>query len=126
MLDRCYGENRSDNHNYKARGITVCDRWRASFEAFLFDMGERPSGTTLERVDNDGNYQASNCTWATAEQQGRNRRTNRRLTFNGKTMCLKEWAIETGIGYTTLHQRLRAGWTTEEALGTPLGERKTK
>lgn len=120
MKDRCYGDGRSDYHNYRGRGITVCKRWRDSFIAFLSDMGSRPDNTSLERIDNDGNYEPDNCCWATPEEQGRNRRTNRLLTLNGRTMCLKEWAEETGIAVTTLHQRLRKGWTVEKALATPV------
>jgi len=124
MLDRCYGKNRPDGHIYKSRGIAVCEIWRGSFEAFLSDMGKRPSGTSLERINNDGNYEPGNCCWATPEQQGRNRRTNRNLTMNGQTMCMKDWAKAAGINETTLCERLRAGWSVEKSLSTPARKRR--
>jgi hypothetical protein len=125
MLDRCYGSSRSDNHIYQGRGITVCDRWKASFEAFLSDMGERPEGKTLDRYpDNDGNYEPGNVRWATNEEQGRNRRTNRILTHEGRSMCMKDWAIETGIPVTTLCERLRTGWPIELALTRPVRQKR--
>lgn len=126
MLDRCYGEHRTDNHNYKARGIIVCERWRHSFEAFLADMGERPSRRhSIERIDNDGHYEPGNCCWATPEQQGRNRRTNHNMTMNGQTMCLKDWANKVGIRETTLWARLKAGWSIEKSLSAPVRKRRT-
>lgn len=73
MKARCFRENRDDYRNYGARGITVCDRWLV-FENFLEDMGVKPLGTTLERINNDGNYEPGNCMWATRTTQSRNRR----------------------------------------------------
>ena len=81
MLARCRYPDRDTNNKHVNRGIKVCDRWSDSFENFLADMGERPNGTTIDRIDNDGNYELGNCRWATACQQARNRR-NARLDFN--------------------------------------------
>lgn len=119
MCQRCDG-SLSKGHKslkyYAERGIVVCERWR-SFENFLADMGERPAGTTLDRwPDNDGNYEPGNCRWATAKQQTNNRRSNRWLTFNGRTMTLTGWAREVGIDVMTLKQRLRHHWPIERAL----------
>lgn len=83
-------------------------------------MGPRPSSKhSVERKDNDGNYEPSNCKWATAKEQNRNQQRNKVWTFNGKTMCLAAWADETGIRRTTLTQREKLGWSIEKMLTTP-------
>jgi hypothetical protein len=93
MKRRCYQPHRLDYKNYGARGIYVCEKWRNSFEAFYRDMGDRPAGYVLDRRDNDGPYSPENCHWVTRKQQERNKRTNRLVTVNGKTMTAAE-AIE--------------------------------
>jgi len=75
MLSRCHNPNDTGHHKYGGRGITVCDRWRASFVNFLTDMGQRPDGKSIDRINNDGNYEPTNCRWATASEQMQNRRT---------------------------------------------------
>lgn len=77
MIQRCHSVGHKDYPNYGARGITVCERWRKSFAAFLADVGERPAGMTIDRINNDGGYELSNCRWATQIQQQQNRRSTR-------------------------------------------------
>lgn len=110
MLERC-----KSNPLYIANGITVCEEWK-SFETFLLDMGERPKGTSLDRVNNEGHYNRDNCRWATARQQQRNKSTNRLITHNGTTRCLTDWAELLGINTKTLWTRLNSGWSIERAL----------
>ena len=104
-------------HNYGGRGIRVCERW-SSLETFIVDMG--PSyrkGLSIDRIDNNGNYEPDNCHWVTQVVQMRNRRCNVLLTHLGKTLTVAEWADVTEIKYATLHKRVTAyGWSTERAL----------
>ncbi len=121
MIHRCHNTNAPNYPQYGGRGICVCERWRNSLEAFLADMGERPSMEhSLDRYpDQNGNYEPGNVRWATHQQQQRNIRSNVNLTLNGETLCLSEWAARTGINDSTIADRLRKGWTTEQALTTP-------
>jgi len=125
MIQRCNNINNKYYHNYGGRGITVCQRWE-NFTNFLEDMGERPSGLTLDRIKNDKGYCKSNCQWATRKQQQRNRRTNRLLSHNGKTQCLIEWSEDTGISTSTIKYRLHKGWSTKKALTTPVQKKLNK
>lgn len=119
MHQRCENPNSQRWPQYGARGIRVDERW-STFEAFLSDMGERPSGHSLERIDNDGPYSPENCRWATSLDQGRNTRRNRVLTFDGRSMTVSAWASELKIDKRTLLARLRLGWSVERALSTPV------
>lgn len=118
MLGRC--ENPGDHAyaRYGGRGIRVCTEWH-EFENFLRDMGEKPEGLTLDRIDNDSDYYLKNCHWATYTEQNRNRRNSYVIEFNGKARCLAEWAERIGMAYGTLRTRLDDGWTVERALTTP-------
>lgn len=119
MLDRCRNTNSPAWRLYGGRGITVCDRWR-KFENFLSDMGEKPPGMSLDRIDNNGSYEPSNCRWADQETQCNNKRTNHLVTAFGKTQTLVRWSREIGVGKATLRRRLRAGWSPERAISTPV------
>ena len=120
MKQRCHSPNGSSYRNYGARGIRVCDLWRWSFEDFLKDMGERPKGMSIDRIDNDGDYCPMNCRWATPKEQSRNTRRNVLLTFDGRTMTVVAWSEATGIKAATIEMRLAQGWTTEDALTRPV------
>ncbi len=97
--------------NYGGRGIRICDAWRSSFEKFAQDMGAKPVGTSLERIDNDGPYSPENCVWATRAQQARNKRTNVTITHAGKTLCIADWAELLGIPSPTIYTRIKSGLT---------------
>ncbi len=107
MKARCYNPNNSSYHNYGERGITVCDRWRNSFSTFLADMGPRPEGYTIERIDNDEGYFPENCRWATRREQARNSRINRLITHNGLVLPLAAWAEKLRISGDALASRLQ-------------------
>jgi hypothetical protein len=112
MLRRC----RAGLRNYGDRGVTVCDRWEL-FENFLADMGRRPSPDhSLDRIDNDGNYEPGNCRWSTRKEQMRNTRVNRRLTYRGESFTVAEWAERLNINATTIRTRLARGKSIERAL----------
>jgi hypothetical protein len=117
MLQRCMNPNNRGYGNYGGRGIKVCKRW-LRFENFLTDMGERPTGMTLDRRNNNEGYSPANCRWATPLQQGNNSRKNRLLTYLGETRTLQHWADHLGINNSSLITRL-ARWPLEKALSTP-------
>lgn len=116
MKQRCLNTNHKSYGDYGGRGITVCERWLESFNNFLADMGERPEGKSLDRIDNDKGYEPTNCRWATHVEQGNNRRSSRLLTHAGKTQTAIQWAREYGLGPKTLLYRLKAGWSLKESL----------
>ena len=108
MLDRCYNPNNAAYHNYGGRGIEVCPEWKNHLGSFMnwandFDI----SSKSIERLDTDGNYCPDNCTWATVTEQLRNQRRNVRITKDGTTKCIGEWAEVLGVRYTTLWKRLQ-------------------
>jgi hypothetical protein len=116
---RCLSPTNKDFPNYGGRGITIDPRW-STFEAFLADMGPRPSPRhTLDRRDNDGPYSKDNCRWATRKEQQRNRSTAVRLTLNGETLCVAEWSERLGLPHSTILHRLARGWPVERTLTTP-------
>lgn len=116
LIQRCTNPKNAKFSRYGGRGITVCERWLHSFEAFHADMGDPPPGHSIDRIDNDGPYAPENCQWASGKRQARNKSTNRVLTFRGKSQTLAEWAEELGIPRNTIQTRLRLGWSVERAL----------
>lgn len=121
MIYRCTNPNAHGYENYGGRGIRVCDRWARSFEAFLEDMGPRPSPKhTIDRIDNYGHYEPGNVRWATKKEQSRNTRRNHVLEHFGRSMTIAEWAEETGLSFTTITSRLDRGWDVDRALSPDL------
>lgn len=120
ILHRCFASGDSRFTDYGGRGITVCRRWKDSYEAFLEDMGRRPSlDHSIERIDNDGNYEPTNCRWATRVEQGQNKRNNVNLEWRGAVHSISEWARIMGMSRTVLGQRLRRH-SVEWSLTTPV------
>lgn len=117
MIQRCQNPNCKKYAIYGGRGITVCERWN-DFANFLADMGYRPKGTTIGRIDNDGNYEPRNCRWETPDQQSNNRRTNVYVVFDGKTMTVTQLEDKLRLRRDVLASHLRMGKTLERALGS--------
>lgn len=115
MLQRCTNPKKVKYPLYGGRGIKVCDRW-LKFANFLADMGEKPEGKTLDRIDVNGNYEPSNCRWATPIEQSNNTRINKHLTFNGVTQTISQWSRQVGMNRRTLADRLKAGVPPEKAM----------
>lgn len=115
MRRRCRYKKHDKYDRYGGRGITVCERWD-EYTNFLSDMGERPDGYTLERIDNDGNYEPGNCRWATKKEQARNRSSNHFLEIYDSRKCLAEWAEISGTCQNKIRDRLKRGWPPKEAV----------
>lgn len=118
---RCRNPKDPNYVRYGGRGITFCKRWE-SFENFLADMGLKPSPEySIERIDNSKGYEPDNCKWASSTEQANNRRSNRVITFNGRSKTLAQWARHTGIRWGVLWRRLDLGWSVGKTLFTPVG-----
>jgi hypothetical protein len=115
MSDRCRNQKCIAFKHYGGRGITICERW-LKFENFLADMGHRPKGKTIDRINVNGNYEPSNCRWATPIQQANNTRGVRRITHKGVTQTISEWAMQLSIPRTTIALRLERGLPVVEIL----------
>lgn len=118
MINRCSDTDDAHRENYAARGIRVCPRWR-SFASFLADMGHRPPGKELDRIDNDGNYEPGNVRWATRKENLRNRRSTRLVEFRGQLRTLAECSELSGVSRWLMYDRLRRGWSAERAVSEP-------
>lgn len=120
MKARCYNENHSRYHRYGGRGITICEEWH-DFQAF-YDWAIAngyQDNLTLDRIDSNGNYEPSNCRWATQKEQQNNRGNNHVITLEGRAQTLQQWAEEKKLNTKTIQSRLRRGWTAERALTEP-------
>lgn len=119
MRARCSNPKHHSFARYGGRGIAICKRWE-SYGNFLADMGERPTGTSIDRYpDKNGDYEPGNCRWATPKEQASNTRRNRMITWAGETMTMTETERRYGMNCSTLRARLRYGWSLDRALLTP-------
>lgn len=109
MKSRCYNKGNDSYYRYGGRGITVCDRWRYSFESFLEDMGECGLGLSIDRIDNNGNYEPSNCKWSTQIEQENNKSTNRIVLFNGERFTVSQLSRKIDVKYQILYGWIRRG-----------------
>lgn len=115
MTQRCYNNRFVQYSDYGGRGISVCERWER-FSLFLEDMGERPEGTTLDRIDTDGNYTPDNCRWANREQQYLTRRTTIQIEVDGEIKSLRHWLVKYRMDPRTYYKRIKSGLTPEQVL----------
>ena len=120
---RCLNKNTSNYYIYGGRGIKICDEWKNDFKSFHdwayangYDESAKRGDCTIERIDVNGNYEPSNCRWATMKEQCRNTRSNKLITYNNETRCLMDWSYILNINYDTLLNRFKKGWTIEKAF----------
>ena len=122
MHERCYCENHQQFKDYGGRGIIICDEWKNDFNSFYewaLNNGYQDN-LTIDRINNNGNYEPENCKWSTRKEQSNNQRTNRLLTYNNKTQTVSQWAEEVGLNKHTLQTRISRGWSVEDALCRPV------
>ena len=120
---RCLNKNTPNYYIYGGRGIAICDEWKNDFKVFHdwafangYDENAKRGDCTIERIDVNGNYEPSNCRWATMKEQCRNTRSNNLITYNNETRCLMDWSYILNINYDTLLNRFKKGWTIEKAF----------
>lgn len=125
MMSRCYNKNSTRYKYYGRRGIKVCERWK-NFTCFFEDMGQRPEGMTLDRIDNSKDYYKENCKWSTKKEQANNRRNNVLLAFDGRTMTIMQWAdLFLVADKKRFHARICTdGWSLIKALTTPIRKKR--
>lgn len=121
---RCFNTKNPNYPRWGGRGITMCDEWRDSFAAFLRDMGECPEGKSLDRIDNDGNYEPGNCRWATLGEQAANKRNNVLVPLGGKRVTLREFSRAKGINYHSLHALMRHHGQPADVIARRMIERR--
>lgn len=120
MKDRCYNKRSDCYKNYGGRGISICEEWlknKTNFYEWALNNGYK-NDLTIDRINNNGNYEPSNCRWITRKLQNRNHRRNKIITYNNETYCITDWAIKIGLKPNTLIYRIKRGWTIERALNT--------
>lgn len=125
MKERCLNKDSKAYPDYGGRGITICDRWM-DFANFLEDMGTRPPGTTIDRIDNNKGYYKENCRWATQREQCNNKRNNIIIEHNGERMSVSQWSIRLGFKRTFIWARMSRGRTFEQAITGPFRKSPTK
>lgn len=120
IISRCTDKENAGYKDYGGRGIAVCDRWMDSVLNFIQDMGPRPDGTSVDRINNDGNYEPSNCRWADKHTQANNTRRNKFIEFCGKVQTVSQWGRELRLSPSVIASRLRIGWSLDRAFYTPV------
>ena len=127
MKTRCYNKSSNKYHAYGARGIKVCDEWKNSFKKFKEWALSNGYGDnlTIDRINNDGNYEPSNCRWVTNKQNTNNTRKNRVITYNGETHTMSEWCEILGVKLGTLSARIYRGWSLEDVMTRPIRKQLT-
>lgn len=125
MNGRCHSQESQAYKYYGDRGIEVCQQWRSpnGFAQFLADMGDPGPGKSIDRINNDGNYEPGNVRWVTQKEQTRNTRRNRLITFEDQTMCIADWSVKTGLSPQCITHRIDVGWPVEQALSLPSGQK---
>lgn len=123
IIQRTTNRNNDRYASYGGRGIMVCESWK-KFENFYADMGERPTGTTLDRIDNKKGYCKENCKWSTPEEQMNNMRSNKFLEYDGKRLTIAQWSRNLGVTYCSLATRIRRGWSIEDAIKSHPNKRR--
>ena len=122
IKNRCFNSNTGRYKDYGGRGITMCEEWRNNFQTFYdWSMSHGYSDElTIDRIDNNGNYEPSNCRWVTVKIQNRNARSNHLITYKGETHCITDWADITGLSRACICNRIKYGWSVERTLETPI------
>ena len=123
MRDRCHNQNTEKYYLYGARGISISESWK-EFSQFLLDMGECPEGMSIDRIDVNGNYEPTNCRWATPTEQANNRQSNKTVEYRGEQVSIRYLASLSGMDYSAVAQRIQHGWTAERAITQPIDKRK--
>ena len=118
MIARCTRPTATAYAEYGGSGIKVCERW-LTFEHFLADMGEKKRGQTIERNDGSGNYEPSNCRWASRSEQSNNRKSCVMIEYQGRTQNIMQWCKELGFKHSMVADRIKRGWPPQRALSTP-------
>jgi hypothetical protein len=125
MIQRCTNPNSTGYADYGGRGIGICDRWQGEmgYLNFVADMGPRPKGQTLDRIEGNGHYEPANTRWATAKVQQNNRRCVRMIAAGGETLPMSEWTERMGFSKNTIAERIKKGWPDHLAATLPLGSK---
>lgn len=124
MMQRCHNKDGADYSNWGGKGITVCARWH-NFDNFAADLVNKPTKKhQLDRIDNNKGYSPDNCRWVTPKENMRNTSRVRKVTFDGVTHCVSEWAEIWGISPSMAHYRINAGWSPDKIASTPSKSRK--
>lgn len=125
MMKRCFDTKNERYKDYGGRGVTVCDKWNRGFEFFWEDMRKSYNNNlTLDRINVNGNYSKENCRWSTPKQQSNNTRNNIKITYNGETKTISEWAEILNIKTNTLRCRYKRGWNIERLMEQPIQKHK--